>query len=121
MPAHALHFDGYEGEPLRLPPMPEHTPQALRLAIQEHTPHLLPDFEAHWKRVIGDAFNITPVPAFMRLWWTQYAIARNPVLDSHLRDLEARAAKSEDPDESLRLLEEYSRLRQEAAERKPGE
>ncbi|MFJ6434327.1 hypothetical protein [Streptomyces sp. NPDC091416] len=74
-----------------------------------------------WKRVIGDAFNITPVPPFMRLWWTQYAIARNPGFDSHLRDLEARAAKSEDPEESIRLLEEYSRLRHEAAERKPGE
>lgn len=86
-----------------------------------NTPHLLPDFEAHWKRVIGDAFTITPVPAFMRLWWTQYAIARNPVLDSHLRDLEARAAKSEDPEKSIRLLEEYSRLRHEAAERQPGE
>lgn len=57
----------------------------------------------------------------MRLWWTQYAIVRNPVLDAHLRDLEARAAESEDPEESIRLLEEYSRLRHEAAERKPGE
>lgn len=57
----------------------------------------------------------------MRPWWTQYAIARNAVLDSHLRDLEARAAKSEDPEEPCRLLEEYSRLRHEAAERKPGE
>ncbi|MCJ1678450.1 hypothetical protein MTF65_14050 [Streptomyces sp. APSN-46.1] len=121
MPAHALHFEQYEGEPRRLPPMPERTPQALRLAIQEHAPHLLPDFEAHWKRVIGNAFSVTPVPAFMRLWWTQYAIARDPVLDSHMRDLEARAAKSEDPGESLRLLEEYSRLRHEAGEREPGE
>lgn len=102
-------------------PIPERTPQALRLAIQEHTPHLLPDFEDHWKRVIGDAFRCTPVPAFMRLWWTQYAIARNPVLDSHLHDLEARAAESDDPEESIRLLEGYSRLRHEAAERKSGE
>lgn len=40
----------------------------------------------------------------MRLWWTQYAIARAPGLAAHLRDLEARAAKSEDPEESARLV-----------------
>ncbi|MCX4692382.1 DUF6247 family protein [Streptomyces sp. NBC_01408] len=120
MSAQPIHFDGFEGEPRYLPPMPERTPQALRLAIQEHAPQLLPDFEAHWKRAIGDTFNVTPLPAFMRLWWTQYAIARDPELDAHMRDLEARAAKSEDPEESMALLEEYSRLRHEAADRKPG-
>ncbi|MFF4182718.1 hypothetical protein ACFYZ9_05980 [Streptomyces sp. NPDC001691] len=111
----------FEGGPRRLPPMPERTPQALRLAIQEHAPHLLPDFEAHWRRDIADAFNVTPVPAFMRLWWTQYAIARDPALEEHLRDLEARAAKSEEPQESARLLAEYSRLRHEAAATEPGQ
>ncbi|MGW7327344.1 DUF6247 family protein [Streptomyces sp. NPDC054840] len=121
MTAQPIHFDGPGGEkPRQVPPMPERTPQALRLAIQEHAPHLLPDFEAHWRRAIGDAFNLTPVPAFMRLWWTQYAIARDPGLEAHLRDLEARAAKSEDPGESARLLAEYSRLRRQAAGVEPG-
>lgn len=119
MTAEPVHF--HDGEPARVPPMPERTPQALRLAIQEHAPHLLPDFEAHWRRVIADAFSVTPVPAFMRLWWTQYAVARDPALEGHLRDLEARAAKSEDADESARLLEEYSRLRHEAAAVEPGQ
>ncbi|SNS94636.1 hypothetical protein SAMN05216252_11125 [Actinacidiphila glaucinigra] len=46
--------------------MPEQTPQARHLAIHEHAPRILPDFEAHWRRAIGDAFNPTPIPAFMR-------------------------------------------------------
>ncbi|MFD9216236.1 DUF6247 family protein [Streptomyces sp. NPDC059544] len=122
MTAQPVHFDGPGGgNPRRVPPMPERTPQALRLAIQEHAPHLLPDFEAHWRRAIGEAFNLTPVPAFLRLWWTQYAIARDPRLEAHLQDLEARAAKSENPNESARLLAEYSRLRRKAAAVEPGE
>jgi hypothetical protein len=121
MSAQPIHFEGSEGERRRLPPMPERTPQALRLAIQEHAPQLLPDFEAHWRRVIGNAFSITPVPAFMRLWWTQYAIARDPDLDSHMRGLEARAATSEDPTKSMALLEEYGRLRHETATKEPGQ
>ncbi|MGW0315133.1 DUF6247 family protein [Streptomyces flavidovirens] len=119
MTAEPAPFSG--GDPARIPPMPERTPQALRLAIQEHAPHLLPDFEAHWRRAIADSFSLTPVPAFMRLWWTQYAIARTPALEARLRDLEARAAKSEDPEESARLLDEYSRLRHEAAAVEPGQ
>ncbi|MFD4377514.1 DUF6247 family protein [Streptomyces sp. NPDC058486] len=121
MTAQPVHFDGPGGEePRRVPPMPERTPQALRLAIQEHAPHLLPDFESHWRRAIGDAFNLTPVPAFMRLWWTQYAIARNPALEAHMNDLQVRAAKSDVPQESAGLLAEYSRLRRAAAEVEPG-
>ncbi|MEV6357279.1 DUF6247 family protein [Streptomyces hydrogenans] len=122
MTAQPVHFDGSGGEePRSVPPMPERTPQALRLAIQEHAPHLLPDFESHWRRAIGDAFNLTPVPAFMRLWWTQYAIARNPALEAHMNDLQARATKCDDPQESAGLLAEYSRLRRTAAEVEPGE
>ncbi|MFK0259620.1 hypothetical protein [Streptomyces sp. NPDC090445] len=121
MTAQPVHFDGGGEKPRRVPPMPERTPQALRLAIQEHAPHLLPDFEAHWRRAIGDAFNLTPVPAFMRLWWTQYAIARDPSLEAHLHDLEARAAKAEDAEESALLLAEYSRLRRAAAAVEPGQ
>lgn len=121
MTAQPVHFGGPgDDEHRRIPPMPERTPQALRLAIQEHAPHLLPDFEAHWRRAIGDAFNLAPVPAFMQLWWTRYAIARDPDLENHLRELESRAAKSEDPEESTRLLAEYSRLWHAAGGVEPG-
>ena len=88
--------------------------------LRQHAPHLLPDFEAHWRREIGDTFNLSPVPAFVHLWWTQYAIARDPVLEAHLTDLQARAAKEDDPGESTRLLAEYSRLRALAAAVEPG-
>ncbi|WP_369689045.1 hypothetical protein [Streptomyces sp. Wb2n-11] len=98
---------------------PDRTPKALRLAIQEHAPHLLPDFEAHWHRTIGDAFDLAAVPAFMRLWETQYAIARTPGLEAHLADLEARAAQSQNPKESEALLAEFSRLRRQAAGQPP--
>ncbi|MDX3078528.1 DUF6247 family protein [Streptomyces sp. MI02-7b] len=121
MTAQPVHRGGPGGDKPQVPLMPEHTPQALRLAIQEHAPHLLPDFESHWRRAIGDAFNLTPVPAFMRLWWTQYAIARDPRLAAHLDDLQARAATSQDPQESAALLAEYSRLRRDAATVKPGQ
>ncbi|GHB75272.1 hypothetical protein GCM10010347_52040 [Streptomyces cirratus] len=56
----------------------------------------------------------------MQLWWTQYAIARDPGLEAHLHDLEARAATSEEAEESARLLAEYSRLRRAAGAVDPG-
>ncbi|WTQ62394.1 hypothetical protein OG553_21015 [Streptomyces sp. NBC_00158] len=96
--------------------MPQCTPVALRLAIQEHAPHLLVDFDSHWLRVIGPAFEA----AFMRLWWTEYAIVRDPGLEERLHVLEARAAGCEDPAESVRLLAEYSRLRRGAWAVEPG-
>lgn len=80
-----------------VPPMPERTPKALRDAIAEHTPELLPDFDAHWKRAIADAYNLGPVPAFMALWWGEYALARDPELDAHVRDLEHRTSAPTSP------------------------
>ncbi|MFC8177089.1 hypothetical protein [Streptomyces sp. NPDC057325] len=44
-----------------------------------------------------------------------YAIARDPELESHLADLQARAAKESDPKESGPLLAECRRLRAIAA------
>ncbi|MFI7386748.1 hypothetical protein [Streptomyces sp. NPDC049813] len=75
--------------------------------------------EAHWQRIVGDAVDAAPGAVFMRLWRTQYAIARNPALDLHLHDIGARVARSEDPEESAQLLEEYSRLRHEVADTEP--
>ncbi|MGW7195651.1 hypothetical protein [Streptomyces chryseus] len=86
-----------------------------------NTPRICcPTSRPHWRCAIADAFNLTPVPAFMRLWWTQYAIARDPELEGHLRDLEARVVKCEDAQESAALLAGYSRLRHQAAAVEPG-
>lgn len=118
MTAHPTHFAAPEGgEPRRVPPMPERTTEGLRLAIQEHAPHLLLDFDSHWLRLAGPTF----AAAFVQLWWTEYAIARDPGLEARLHSLEARAARCENPGESARLLAEYSRLRRSASAVEPGQ
>ncbi|WP_282796179.1 DUF6247 family protein [Streptomyces sp. CC224B] len=106
--------------PPDVPPMPERTPAALREAIARYAPHLLADFEAHWKRAIADTCDLAPVPAFMARWWGEYAIARDPHLDAHLTDLEARATEATDAAEARKLLEEASAIRHMAARTEPG-
>ncbi|MCI3930573.1 DUF6247 family protein [Streptomyces sp. AN091965] len=104
-----------------IPPMPERTPKALRDAIAQYAPRLLPDFDAHWKRAIADTYDLGPVPAFMARWWGEYAIARDPHLDAHLTDLEARATEATDVAEAGKLLEEASNIRHMAARTEPGQ
>ncbi|MEV6592792.1 DUF6247 family protein [Streptomyces acidicola] len=104
-----------------VPPMPERTPKALRRAIAQHAPKLLPDFDEHWKWAIADAYDIGPVPAFMVFWWGEYAIARDPELDAHLHDLERRAAESTDNAEVKALLEEAAKIRYRVRDLEPGE
>ncbi|MFE6624159.1 hypothetical protein [Streptomyces sp. NPDC057740] len=115
MSAHAA-----ERDPI-IPPMPERTPQALRRAIAQHTPKLLPDFDNHWKWAIAEAYNVGPVPAFMAFWWGEYALARDPELDVHVHDLELRAAESTDIAEAKALLEEAAKIRHRVQELEPGE
>ena len=104
-----------------VPPMPEGTPKALRKAIAQHAPALLPDFDAHWKWAIADTYDLGPVPAFTARWWIEYAIARDPKLDAHLHDLEHRAAEATDTAEAKVLLEEASKIRHQALRTEPGE
>jgi hypothetical protein len=101
--------------------MPERTPKALREAIALHTPQLLPDFDAHWKRAIADTYDIGPTPAFLARWWVEFAIARDRELDTHVRDLHDRAADASDYAEAKALLEEVSRIRYSARELEPGQ
>ncbi|MGW3423568.1 hypothetical protein [Streptomyces phaeochromogenes] len=116
MTAHAAESDS------AIPPMPERTPKALRDAIAEHTPELLPDFDEHWKWAIADAYDIAPVPAFMALWWGEYALARDPELDAYVRDLEHRAAyECTDIAEAKALLEEAAKIHNRVRELEPGE
>ncbi|MFJ3922480.1 hypothetical protein [Streptomyces sp. NPDC090022] len=115
MTAHAT-----EPSPL-VPPMPERNPKALREAIAQHAPQLLPDFEEHWKWAVADTFNISAVPAFVARWWGQYAIARDPQLDAHLTDLEQRASECTDITEAKALLEEASNIRYQVRRLEPGQ
>ncbi|GCD45199.1 hypothetical protein [Streptomyces paromomycinus] len=108
------------GEP-DIPPMPERNPKALREAIARHAPQLLPDYDAHGKRYVADAYDTSTVPAFMARWWGEYAIARDPQLDAHVTGLEHRAAyECTDPAEAKALLEEASSIRHMAARTEPG-
>ncbi|WP_228034556.1 hypothetical protein [Streptomyces spongiae] len=101
--------------------MPERTPKALREAIAQHTPKLVPDFDEHWKWAIADAYDVRPVPAFVAFWWGEYALARDPELDAHVHDLELRAAESTDIAEAKALLEEAARIRHRVQKLEPGE
>ncbi|QYX79040.1 DUF6247 family protein [Streptomyces akebiae] len=104
-----------------VPPMPERNPKALREAIAEHAPQLLADFDKHWKWAVADAYDISTVPAFMTRWWGEYAIARDPKLDAHMRDLHHRASGSTDIAEAKALLEEASHIRYQVRRLEPGQ
>ncbi|MFC8387520.1 MULTISPECIES: DUF6247 family protein [unclassified Streptomyces] len=104
-----------------VPPMPERNPKALRAAIAQHAPQLLPDFDEHWKWAVADAYDISTVPAFMARWWGEYAVARDPELDAHMADLHHRAAGSTDIAEAKALLEEASHIRHEVQRLEPGQ
>ncbi|MEH0577624.1 MULTISPECIES: DUF6247 family protein [Streptomyces] len=115
MVAHAAESDS------AVPSMPERTPMALRRAIAEDAPGLLPDFDAHWKRAIGDTYDVGPVSAFLARWWCEYAIARDPKLDAHVTELQHRAAEATDIAEAKALLEEVAKIRYSVRDLEPGE
>jgi hypothetical protein len=104
-----------------VPPMPERNPKALREAMAQHAPQLLPDFDEHWRWAVADAYDISTVPAFMARWWGEYAIARDPKLDAHMKDLHRRASESTDVEEAKALLEEASNIRYQVRRLEPGQ
>ncbi|MEV5312833.1 DUF6247 family protein [Streptomyces sp. NPDC052610] len=104
-----------------VPPMPERNPKALREAIAQYAPQLLPDFDEHWRWAVADAYDISTVPAFMARWWGEYAIARDPKFDARMKDLHRRAAESTDIEEAKTLLEEASNIRYQARRLEPGQ
>ncbi|MCY0924062.1 hypothetical protein OS965_39105 [Streptomyces sp. H27-G5] len=101
--------------------MPERTIPALRAAIAAHAPELLADFEANWQSKIADTHDISAAPAFLARWWGEYALARDPDLDRHVRDLEERAAQSADPDKARAFLEKAAQIHSQASLLGPGE
>ncbi|MFQ6198555.1 DUF6247 family protein [Streptomyces sp. NPDC000405] len=107
--------------PAGVPPMPERSPKALREAIAAHAPQLLADFDRQWKRDIADTYDLTPVPAFLARWWTEYALARDPRLDARVSDLEDRAAEADGTAEARALLEQAAHLRRKAGHGEPGQ
>ena len=108
-------------KPSGVPPMPERNTKALRAAIAQHTPQLLADYDRHWDAAIGQPRYTAPVPAFLARWWTEFALARDPDLDRHVRELEERAAGAATYDQALQLLTQAAHLRREAAKAEPGQ
>ncbi|MGW7065086.1 hypothetical protein ACWGHM_42290 [Streptomyces sp. NPDC054904] len=106
--------------PSGIPPMPERNPKALRASIAEHAPHLLADFDTHWKWAIADTYDLAPVPAFMAQWWTEFALARDPELTRTVHNLEARASDTDDMEQVRQLLTQAAHLRREAGKAEPG-
>lgn len=104
-----------------IPPMPERTPRALRIAIAEHAPKLLVDFDRHWRRDIADAYDLAPVPAFLARWWGEYALARDSRLEAEVHALEDAAGKEADYARAKEMIEEAGRLRRAAAKAEPGQ
>jgi len=104
-----------------LPPMPERTPKALRAAIEQHTPKLLPDFDRNWREKIAETYDLAPLPAFMTRWWAEFALARDPQLEARVHRLEDEAAESTDNAHAKSLVEEAGRLRREASKAQPGQ
>ncbi|WP_432190343.1 hypothetical protein [Streptomyces sp. Tue6028] len=104
-----------------VPPMPEKTPKALRAAIAQHAPKLLVDFDRHWRRDIADAYDLAPVPAFMARWWGEYALARDPRLETKVHCLEDDADREPDFDRAKAMIEEAGRLRRAAGKAEPGQ
>ncbi|MGW4783489.1 hypothetical protein [Streptomyces sp. NPDC004230] len=101
--------------------MPEHTPDALRAAIEQHTPKLLPDFDRNWHQKIADTNDPAPLPAFMARWWAEFALARDPQLEARVHCLEDEAALATDNAHAKSLVEEAGRLRREASKAQPGQ
>ncbi|GAA2293344.1 hypothetical protein GCM10010431_09420 [Streptomyces kunmingensis] len=102
-------------------PMPDRTPKALRVAIAQHAPQLLVDFDRHWRRDIADAYDLAPVPAFMARWWGEFALARDPQLEARVHGLEDAADQEPDYARAKALIEEAGRLRRQAAKSEPGQ
>ncbi|MEW1640278.1 hypothetical protein AB0469_40270 [Streptomyces sp. NPDC093801] len=101
--------------------MPERSIAALHAAIAAHAPDLLADFDAGWRAKAADTYDIGAAPAFLARWWAEYALARDPELDRHVRDLGERAAHSTDPDKAKALLEEAAAIHRRAGLLGPGE
>ncbi|MFD9458614.1 hypothetical protein ACFWBC_36725 [Streptomyces sp. NPDC059985] len=103
--------------------MPERSIPALRAAMAAHAPEILADFDANWRSKIAVTHGISAAPAFLTRWWGEYeyAVARDPDLNRHMRDLEERVAQSADPDKAKAFLEESAQIHIRVSLLGPGE
>ncbi|GGJ03872.1 hypothetical protein [Streptomyces brasiliensis] len=99
-------------------PQPPMQVEAIRSALAQVAPELLPRFDE--ARVAATAkarlsVSATPLRNFVQGWAVEVAIARRPETSARLRDLEARAARAASLDEARAIAAEISSIRRSAA------
>ncbi|WP_433892510.1 hypothetical protein [Streptomyces sp. CA-111067] len=105
-------IDGTAGP---LVPMPELTPEALRVAVETIAPHRVPSLTAHLFEAATNAQqtqSLGPLRAFVHSWAVFVAINRHPVRAARFRELEQIVDTAEgDP---LAAVDEIGRIRRTA-------
>ncbi|MFD4144395.1 hypothetical protein [Streptomyces sp. NPDC058572] len=99
-------------------PQPPLQAEAIRAALAQVAPHLLPDFDrdraASTDRARAEV-SAVPLRAFAEAWAIEVAIARHPQTAERLHDLQASAGDVTDLEEARKITAEISRIRTGAA------
>lgn len=99
-------------------PMPDKTPEALRIAVIRLAPDALPKFDRHWAEAadkMRDERRLLPGRQFVEHWWMWVAAARWPGRLARMRDCERIVAYSEERSERREAAAEISRILAESA------
>ncbi|MCX2180808.1 hypothetical protein KV205_09740 [Streptomyces sp. SKN60] len=99
-------------------PQPPVQAEAIRSALAQVAPHLLPQFDQDRAAATARAraeTSATPLRVFAEAWAVEVAIARHPETAARLRELEAAAEEAADPPAALGIAAEISGIRRAAA------
>ncbi|MFJ8211198.1 hypothetical protein [Streptomyces sp. NPDC096033] len=99
-------------------PQPPVQAEAIRSALAQLAPHLLPQFDRDRADSTAQArseTSATPVRVFAESWALEVAILRHPETAARLDELERRAAEVTDLGEARAVAAEIGRIRTAAA------
>ncbi|WP_017536697.1 MULTISPECIES: DUF6247 family protein [Nocardiopsis] len=99
-------------------PMPDKTPEALRLAVIRLAPDALAKFDRHWAEAadrMRDERSLLPGHQFVEHWWMWVAVARRPGRLARMRDCERIVAYGGERSERRKAAAEISRILAESA------
>ncbi|MEV6326119.1 hypothetical protein [Streptomyces sp. NPDC051909] len=91
--------------------------EAIRSALAQVAPHLLPQFDQDRATATARAraeTSATPLRVFAEAWAVEVAIARHPETAARLRELEAAAEEAAEPPAALGIAAEISGIRRVA-------
>lgn len=100
-------------------PQPPVQAEAIRIALAQVAPHLLPQFAQDRAAATARAraeTSPTPLRVFAEAWAVEVAIARHPETVTRLRELEAAAVEETDVRAAMGIAAEISAIRRAAAE-----